>query len=72
MLPSWRRLQSGNACWNEETGDTYQYGCTDITYTHDSCPYKCGFNTSKYPRICGRLSLTRRRSLAMGSPRVLP
>lgn len=37
---------SGNACWGFETGDTYQYGCTDITYTDDSCPYKCGLNTS--------------------------
>ena len=38
---------TGNACWDPTTGDTYQYGCTDITYTDQSCPSKCGFNTSK-------------------------
>lgn len=37
---------SGSSCWNHDTGNTYQYGCTDITYTDEVCPYKCGFNTS--------------------------
>lgn len=35
---------AGGACWNEATGDTYQYGCTDITYTDASCPSKCGWD----------------------------
>jgi hypothetical protein len=38
---------SGNACWNYDTGNTYQYGCTDISYKDKTCPYKCGFNSSK-------------------------
>jgi hypothetical protein len=38
---------SGNTCWNYRTGNLYQYGCTDILYEDDSCPYKCGFNTSR-------------------------
>jgi hypothetical protein len=37
---------SGNTCWNFNTGNLYQYGCTDIRYEDDSCPYKCGFNSS--------------------------
>lgn len=39
---------SGNTCYNFETGDLYQYGCTDITYTNSVCPYKCGWNSSKF------------------------
>ena len=39
----------GNSCWNYDTGDTYQYGCTDINYADASCPYKCGWNTSRLP-----------------------
>jgi hypothetical protein len=35
---------SGNTCWNYDTGDLYQYGCTDITYEDSTCPYKCGWN----------------------------
>lgn len=38
---------SGNACYNGATGNTYQYGCTDITYTDSTCPYKCGFDPSE-------------------------
>jgi hypothetical protein len=37
---------SGNTCWNYDTGNLYQYGCTDITYEDETCPYKCGFNSS--------------------------
>jgi hypothetical protein len=37
---------SGNTCWNFVTGNLYQYGCTDISYKDESCPYKCGFNSS--------------------------
>lgn len=37
---------SGNTCWNFDTGNLYQYGCTDISYKDKSCPYKCGFNSS--------------------------
>jgi hypothetical protein len=37
---------SGNTCWNYNTGNLYQYGCTDIHYEDASCPYKCGFNSS--------------------------
>jgi hypothetical protein len=37
---------SGNTCWNYDTGNLYQYGCTDIHYEDASCPYKCGFNSS--------------------------
>jgi hypothetical protein len=39
---------SGNTCWNFDTGNLYQYGCTDITYKDETCPYKCGSNTSMY------------------------
>lgn len=39
---------SGNTCWNYETGDLYQYGCTDINYKDSTCPFKCGFNVSMY------------------------
>lgn len=38
---------SGGTCYDYATGDLYQYGCTDIDYEDDSCPFKCGFNTSK-------------------------
>lgn len=38
---------SGNACFNYPSGNVYQYGCTDITYSDETCPFKCGFNTSK-------------------------
>ncbi|KAK5133567.1 hypothetical protein LTR08_007606 [Meristemomyces frigidus] len=40
---------SGNTCYNYATGDLYQYGCTDITYTDSTCPYKCGWNTTLSP-----------------------
>lgn len=38
---------SGNTCYNFLTGDLYQYGCTDITYTSPVYPYKCGWNSSR-------------------------
>ncbi|EME42524.1 hypothetical protein DOTSEDRAFT_26109 [Dothistroma septosporum NZE10] len=40
---------SGNACFNYPSGNVYQYGCTDISYSDETCPYKCGFNTTKSP-----------------------
>jgi hypothetical protein len=39
---------SGNTCWNFDAGNLYQYGCTDVTYTDQTCPYKCGWNTSQF------------------------
>lgn len=33
---------SGNACYNFDTGNLYQYGCTDINYEDETCPFKCG------------------------------
>ncbi|KAF1352552.1 hypothetical protein BDV97DRAFT_293131 [Delphinella strobiligena] len=36
---------SGNTCYNYLTGDLYQYGCTDITYTDSVCPHA--------PESCG-------------------
>lgn len=41
---------SGSVCWNYDVGNLYQYGCTDSTYSDSSCPYKCGWNASKYHR----------------------
>lgn len=35
---------SGNACYNFDSGNVYQYGCTDIDYKDEACPYKCGFD----------------------------
>lgn len=46
---------SGNACWDAQTGNTYQYGCTDSDYRSEVCPYKCGANSSRlssYPLVC--------------------
>ena len=40
---------TGNTCYNYEVGDLYQYGCTDPSYTADSCPYKCGWNYTRSP-----------------------
>ncbi|KAF2160616.1 hypothetical protein M409DRAFT_29004 [Zasmidium cellare ATCC 36951] len=40
---------SGNTCYNPNTGNLYQYGCTDITYNDETCPYKCGFDPDKSP-----------------------
>ncbi|KAF2769820.1 hypothetical protein EJ03DRAFT_84368 [Teratosphaeria nubilosa] len=40
---------SGNTCYNYATGDLYQYGCTDINYKDATCPYKCGFNSTRSP-----------------------
>ncbi|KAF2873355.1 hypothetical protein BDV95DRAFT_604864 [Massariosphaeria phaeospora] len=33
-----------NACYDHETGVTYQYGCTDKNYGDKSCPQKCGLS----------------------------
>lgn len=38
---------SGNACYNFDSGNVYQYGCTDIDYNDKTCPYKCGFDPGK-------------------------
>ncbi|EME81243.1 uncharacterized protein MYCFIDRAFT_81317 [Pseudocercospora fijiensis CIRAD86] len=40
---------SGNTCYNHDTGNLYQYGCTDIHYEDASCPYKCGLDPSTMP-----------------------
>jgi hypothetical protein len=40
---------SGNTCYNYATGDLYQYGCTDITYEDETCPYKCGWSPTLSP-----------------------
>lgn len=40
---------SGNTCYNYATGDLYQYGCTDITYKDETCPYKCGWDPASSP-----------------------
>lgn len=40
---------SGSACYNYATGNTYQYGCTDINYADESCPSKCGWDPAKSP-----------------------
>ncbi|KAK3049383.1 hypothetical protein LTR09_009302 [Extremus antarcticus] len=40
---------SGNACYNYLTGNTYTYGCTDVNYSDETCPFKCGFNSTKSP-----------------------
>ncbi|KAF2708866.1 hypothetical protein K504DRAFT_290526 [Pleomassaria siparia CBS 279.74] len=36
-----------NACYDSDTGNTYQYGCTDETYQDPSCPQKCDLDRSK-------------------------
>jgi hypothetical protein len=33
---------SNNACWNPQYNITYLYGCTDPSFTDNTCPYKCG------------------------------
>jgi hypothetical protein len=38
---------SGNSCYDYNTGDLYQYGCTDIEYQDPSCPQKCGWDPCK-------------------------
>ncbi|ORX96900.1 hypothetical protein BCR34DRAFT_607478 [Clohesyomyces aquaticus] len=37
----------GNACYDDGTGVTYQYGCTDRDYKDKNCPHKCGLDTNK-------------------------
>jgi hypothetical protein len=49
---------SGSTCWNFDTGNLYQYGCTDINYEDESCPYKCGSNSSEYPAQNRQLTTT--------------
>jgi hypothetical protein len=33
-----------NACYDGETGVTYQYGCTDPTFKDEHCPQKCNLD----------------------------
>jgi hypothetical protein len=40
-----------NSCWDLTTGVTFQYGCTDPTYKHSSCPRKCGLDTGTSSEI---------------------
>ena len=63
---------SGNTCWNFDTGNLYQYGCTDVDYTDETCPYKCGFNSSKIELFTHQCPALIKYSLvALDSPRVL-
>ena len=65
---------SGSTCWNFDTGNLYQYGCTDITYKDETCPYKCGSNSSEYPAgILNQhpLTLTSLSPVALDGSRVL-
>lgn len=40
---------SDSVCFNPMMGVTYQYGCTDSSYTDQiSCPQKCGLDVGKY------------------------
>ncbi|KAF9880103.1 hypothetical protein CkaCkLH20_02057 [Colletotrichum karsti] len=39
------------ACWDNTTGVTYQYGCNDPTYEHNNCPPKGGLDMGKSPWI---------------------
>ena len=59
---------SNSVCYNFATGDLYQYGCTDITYTNSVCPYKCGWNTS----MLFRFALFSLRSVANLEPALSP
>ncbi|KAF1919793.1 hypothetical protein BDU57DRAFT_153240 [Ampelomyces quisqualis] len=36
-----------NACYDADSGVTYQFGCTDATFSSASCPRKCGLSTAK-------------------------
>lgn len=58
---------SGSTCYNFESGDLYQYGCTDITYKDASCPFKCGWNASGSQKsfYLYLLELTKRSFVAM-------
>ncbi|KAF2487551.1 hypothetical protein BDY17DRAFT_13404 [Neohortaea acidophila] len=42
---------AGNACYNFETDDTYQYGCSDPSYKDPSCPFKCDWNPDASPWV---------------------
>ncbi|KAF2473986.1 uncharacterized protein BDR25DRAFT_257070, partial [Lindgomyces ingoldianus] len=35
----------GNSCYDQLTGVTYQYGCTDLEYKDKNCPRKCHLDT---------------------------
>ncbi|KAH7395055.1 hypothetical protein DE146DRAFT_68518 [Phaeosphaeria sp. MPI-PUGE-AT-0046c] len=37
----------GNACYDQDTGVTYQYGCTDPTFKDPHCPQKCNLDLEK-------------------------
>ncbi|KAF5491626.1 hypothetical protein CGCS363_v010662 [Colletotrichum siamense] len=39
------------ACWDPDTTNTYQYGCNDPEYEHESCPPKGGLNMTKSPWV---------------------
>ncbi|CAI0654042.1 hypothetical protein COL154_010458 [Colletotrichum chrysophilum] len=39
------------ACWDNTTGVTYQYGCNDPTYEHNNCPPKGGLDMGKSPWV---------------------
>ncbi|KAI8302859.1 hypothetical protein K4K61_007587 [Colletotrichum sp. SAR11_59] len=39
------------ACWDNTTGVTYQYGCNDPTYEHNNCPPKGGLDPGKSPWV---------------------
>ncbi|KAL0944871.1 uncharacterized protein CTRU02_202758 [Colletotrichum truncatum] len=39
------------ACWDNVTAVTYQYGCNDPTYEHENCPPKGGLDMGKSPWI---------------------
>ncbi|KAK1624407.1 hypothetical protein BDP81DRAFT_330150 [Colletotrichum phormii] len=39
------------ACWNQPSGVTYQYGCNDPTYKDKSCPLKGDLDPAKSPWI---------------------
>ncbi|KAE9580594.1 hypothetical protein CGMCC3_g3311 [Colletotrichum fructicola] len=40
------------ACWDPETTNSYQYGCNDPDYEHESCPPKGGLNMIALGRYC--------------------
>lgn len=63
---------AGNACFNIVTDTLYQYGCTDESYTDESCPYKCGWDPCTYANSFEKPSvLTDNSEVAMDSTGVL-
>jgi hypothetical protein len=55
--------KKGNKCMEQGTcydGDstvTYQYGCTDSSYEHENCPWKCNLDRCT-SSVCGFEILT--------------